>query len=248
MTAQTHKQFCIWTTYFGVLYMYIKGYNAINYYLMLYIMLKISVAGALFPDVDHYWKNVKEKTAINWILNKLIHITGGKHRSWQTHSWDICIVTLGAIMTISKKACQLEWISLLDYEVLNMVVIAFYLGWISHLISDMLTSDGVRLFCFSKKKVKIVPRKMTRFRVLVTGSLLVVSGLMVPSYGLQALSVALVFIGGFLIIAGIKLGNIVFNTGKEWEMFVYKSSRVINLFMGMFTLAYPIIMKLKIGE
>ena len=61
----------------------------INYYLTIPVLLATAKYGALFPDVDHTWQNVKEKTVPNWIINKLIHLTGGKHRSWQTHSIDI---------------------------------------------------------------------------------------------------------------------------------------------------------------
>lgn len=241
MTAQTHKQFCIWTTYFGIIYMYANGLNSINYYIMLYIMLKISVAGALFPDVDHHWQNVKEKTITNWIINKIIHITGGKHRSWQTHSWDICLGSWIGLTILSNYLLKINTISKIDHEVLKMIIIAFYLGWISHLISDMLTSAGVRVFCFLDYKIKLVPRKLNRFSVLIVAILSAMIGMIICSVGILAIGIVMVFIGIFLFMAGIKLGNITFNTGKEWEMFVYKASKVINLFMGIFTLIFPLV-------
>lgn len=243
MTAQTHKQFCIWTAYFGVIYMYVHNLNEVNYYLMLYIMLKVAKDGALFPDVDHNWRNVKEKTAVNWIINKLIHITGGKHRSWQTHSWDICLISWVGLMVISNKLFSLKVITNVDFVVLNMIIISFYTGWVSHLISDMLTSAGVRLFCWNKKKIKFVPKKMRLVGVIMSAIVFACIGGISYKLGYIAIGVILMFIGVFMLIAGIRLGNITFNTGKEWEMFVYSMSRKINLVMGIFTLLFPLLYK-----
>lgn len=243
MTAQTHKQFCIWTTYFGIIYMYVKGLNSINYYLMLYIMLKIAKDGALFPDVDHHWQNVKEKTTTNWIINKLIHITGGKHRSWQTHSWDICLLSWLGLNILSQRLHDYKIINNIDFIVLNMIIVSFYTGWVSHLISDMLTSAGVRLVCWSKFKLCLVPKKMNMISVIGVSILSAVIGYGSYSLGNSAIGITFMFIGVFMFIAGIKLGNITFNTGKEWEMFVYKASKKINLFMGIFTLLFPLLYK-----
>ena len=92
MTAPTHRQYSICFALIANMLLYIYGITEINYYLALPIMLMASRSGALFPDVDHNWQNVKDKTVVNWFINKLIHITGGKHRSWQTHSIDIVVI------------------------------------------------------------------------------------------------------------------------------------------------------------
>lgn len=241
MTAQTHKQFCIWVTYIGVMYMYLNDMSVVNYYLMLYIMLKVAKDGALFPDVDHYWKNVKEKTNINWVINKIIHLTGGKHRSWQTHSWDICLISGFGILYLINRIHLEGYIDRINFTVANMIVIAFYTGWISHLFSDMLTSDGVRVLCFRKKKISFVPRKLSRLGVILTAVTFLGLGCIAYKFVGLALSAVLIFIGIFLFVASIRLGNITFNTGKEWEKFVYSSARTINTVLEIITLLLPIL-------
>ena len=92
MTYPTHRQYAICFAFLTSMLVYKYSLSEINYYLALPIILMASKYGALFPDLDHIWQNVKEKTVPNWIINKLIHITGGKHRSWQTHSIDILAI------------------------------------------------------------------------------------------------------------------------------------------------------------
>ena len=90
MTGPTHRQYSICFACLAAMLFFTMGISHVNYYLALPILLSASRAGALFPDVDHNWQNVSDNTVINKIINTLIHLTGGKHRSWQTHSIDIC--------------------------------------------------------------------------------------------------------------------------------------------------------------
>lgn len=197
MTYMTHKVFAIGWVLIGNMILYIKGVTNINYYLALIITLQTGKYGALFPDIDHHWDNVKEKTLINMAINKAIHLTGGKHRSWQTHSWDICLIV--AILGFIVPNINTLKLTDINKEVLSLIWIGFSMGWISHLVSDMLTGEGVRLFCFSKFKVRLVPKKIKlplckEFR---------------------------------------------FNTGKEWEAFVYKTTRIINILLGFIAVVFP---------
>ena len=51
-----------------------------------------------------------------------------------------------------------------------LIIIGFMCGWGSHLFSDMLTTDGVRLLCWSKKStIKIVPKKICNLRFSTGG-------------------------------------------------------------------------------
>lgn len=120
--------------------------------------------GALFPDVDHAWNSVKDKTIVNWFINKFIHITGGKHRSWQTHSIDIVAIFTVFAVFIPRILFNLEKISLVNKEVLSLVLIGFSAGWISHIFSDMLTSAGVKLICFLPVKLALVPKHIGKLR------------------------------------------------------------------------------------
>jgi membrane-bound metal-dependent hydrolase YbcI (DUF457 family) len=167
----------------------------VNYYLAMIIMLQFGKYGALFPDIDHSWQNVKEKTVPNMIVNKLIHLTGGKHRSWQTHSIDIALVVTVISFTLPDILLKNGLITEVNMEVLGLVLVGFSLGWLSHLFSDMLTSAGVRVLCYSKKKVALVPKEL---------------------FGIR------------------------FNTGHDWENWVYKVTRVLNVFIGIISILYVV--------
>lgn len=164
MTAPTHRQFSIGFAFIAAMLLYAYGITQINYYLALGILILTSKYGALFPDVDHSWENVKEKTIPNWIINHIIHLTGGKHRSWQTHSIDIVVIVSICSYVIPMVLFTRGMITDINREVLSIILLGFSSGWLSHTFSDMLTSAGVRLFCFRKKKVCLVPKKIGNLR------------------------------------------------------------------------------------
>lgn len=165
MTFQTHKRYSVAFAIIEVILLYVYGLTEINYYACMVIALAISKSGALFPDVDHAWHNVKEKTITNKIINTVIHITGGHHRSWQTHSIDICLYFTLAGMFIPGMLYVDDKISLVNMEVISLIWLSFAAGWISHLFSDALTSEGVRIVFFNSKiKFKFVPKKIGKFK------------------------------------------------------------------------------------
>lgn len=196
MTAPTHRQYSVTFAFLANIILYKYGVTSINYYLALMLMLLLSKAGAIFPDIDHSWKNVKEKTVPNLIMNKLIHLTGGKHRSWQTHSIDIVIWAIILSMTLPILLYNNNYIDDVNREVLTLIMLGFTAGWISHIFSDMLTSAGVKVICFLPFKASFVPKHIGKLR---------------------------------------------FNTGNEWEAFCYRSTKIINIMLGLISLAYPLI-------
>lgn len=164
MTGPTHRQYSICFAYITLMLFYTIGVRNINYYMSIPIVLMAAKAGALFPDVDHAWSNVRDKTVINKIINTLIHITGGKHRSWQTHSLDICVAYSLASWLVPNILYSNGSVSMINKEVMLLLLTGFASGWISHMVADMLTSDGVRLFFWCKFKVKLVPKKIGPLR------------------------------------------------------------------------------------
>ena len=164
MTGQTHRQYSICFAYITTIILFRLGISNINYYLGLPIVLLTAKSGALFPDLDHTWCNVHDKTLLNKIINVLIHITGGKHRSWQTHSIDICLACVCLAVWGPIKLYSMGKISVINKEVLFLLLVGFMSGWISHMFSDMLTSEGVRLFFWNKFKIKLVPKKLGKLR------------------------------------------------------------------------------------
>lgn len=169
MTNPTHREFAITWAAIAAIGVYVAGISELHFYLALIIMIQTGKAGALFPDLDHYWKNVKNKNVLTWVINKVIHLTGGKHRSWQTHSIDIAIVLTIVAMVLPGQLYAKGLISVFNMEVLKVMCIGFMVGWDSHVFSDMLTPGGVRLFCFKDYKISIVPRRFLGIS-FVTGS------------------------------------------------------------------------------
>ncbi|MBO5387970.1 MAG: hypothetical protein J6A59_07520, partial [Lachnospiraceae bacterium] len=84
MTGPTHRQYSVCFGAIALMLIYRLGITEINYYLAMPIILTTSRFGAQFPDFDHEWQNVGDKTVVKRLINILIHLTGGKHRSWQT--------------------------------------------------------------------------------------------------------------------------------------------------------------------
>lgn len=160
MTGPTHRKYSVCFAFIATVILYRFNFTSINYYLSLIIILMASKAGAIFPDLDHDWRNVGVKTVPNWIINKIIHITGGKHRSWQTHSIDICTWFTVIAINLPIIMYNKQMISEVNKEMLSILMIGFASGWISHLYADMLTGEGVRLIFFINKKIRLVPKKL----------------------------------------------------------------------------------------
>lgn len=164
MTGPTHKQYSVCFACLTMMLFYKLNITEVNYYLALIIVMMTSKAGAIFPDLDHSWQNIGIKTVPNRIVNIIIHITGGKHRSWQTHSLDICTWFTLSAYYLPKYLYNKEYLSVVNREVLSILMLGFASGWVSHLFSDMLTGAGVRVLCFVNKKIALVPKHIGKFR------------------------------------------------------------------------------------
>lgn len=164
MTGPTHRQYSVCFGLIALMLSYKYGFTEVGYYLTIPIVLMASRFGAIFPDIDHDWQNVPDKTVVKRIINILIHATGGKHRSWQTHSADICAYFTIASYLIPKYLLSKGYLTLVNKEVLSLLLLGFCSGWISHLFSDMLNGVGIKLVCFSKLRIALVPKKLGKLR------------------------------------------------------------------------------------
>lgn len=169
MTGPTHKQYAVCTAYIVAMLMYRYDMSEINYYITLPVIIMSAKYGGLFPDIDHNWQYVSDKTTIHWVINKLIRLTGGKHRSWQTHSIDITLILSVGAYLLPKKLEELGIISVVNKEIMMVILFGFMAGWISHIFSDMMTSAGVRVFAISSRKIAFVPDKLFGFRFKTGG-------------------------------------------------------------------------------
>jgi membrane-bound metal-dependent hydrolase YbcI (DUF457 family) len=164
MTGPTHRAFSVTFALGGAVVLTHFGLSEVNPLVAAPVLLMASRYGALLPDVDHHWDSVADKTVPNRIINGFIHLTGGSHRSWQTHSWDIYLVILAVVLLF--PADMLAPLGVATLSVFNALVYGVMLGWASHLFSDMLTPKGVRLVCWSKFTLHLVPK----WAMFATGS------------------------------------------------------------------------------
>lgn len=206
MTGKTHRQYSICFGLIALAILYSYEVTSVNYYLALPIIVMASKSGALFPDVDHHWDSVHDKTVVNKIINVIIHITGGKHRSWQTHSIDICVYFTVAAYTVPNILYNKGVITNINKEVMLVLFLGFASGWVSHLFSDMMTSAGVRLICFlPKSKIKFVPKKIGKLR-FNTGNAW-------ESFNYKVIRVINILLGICILIYPIITNNII----KQWR-------------------------------
>lgn len=241
MTYKTHREFSVSFVIIANALIWKLGIIDINYYISLIVLILFGKQGALFPDVDHIWRNVKEKTILNKVINTIIHITKGVHRSWQTHSWDIWFMTFVGSIFASER-----YLIGNDRIVMILVIIGFWAGWFSHLFSDMLSSDGVRLFCWSKKtKIKLVPKQANLVKNIAVS--IVIIGISVVTFLVRLydlISISILILGLVYLGFSIRIKNMKFNTGGEWEELVYKMIYTLNIVFYIFALVFPFIPEL----
>lgn len=156
MTGSTHRAFSVTFALGGAVALTHYGVSEVNPLIAAPVLLMSARYGALFPDVDHHWSSVSEKTLPNRIINIFIHITGGKHRSWQTHSLDVYLVFLFIVLYFPREV--LSALGVPTVSVLYMLLYGVMFGWGSHLFADMLTPQGIRIVCWSKVKLRLVPK------------------------------------------------------------------------------------------
>lgn len=126
-------------------------------WLALMLMYPASSFGSTLPDLDHNWSNVKEHTPLNWLINKAIHLTGPRHRSWQTHCWVITAILITLLYVFLGLWRAKGWFdtSQTTISILYLLVTGLSLGITSHLFLDMFTRAGCWLI--PGVKVRFVP-------------------------------------------------------------------------------------------
>lgn len=239
MTYKTHRRFAVCWVFVASIILYKFGVSKIGYYPMLIIMLSAGQEGAKFPDKDHDWKNVKDKTALNYIINKVIHLTGGKHRSWQTHSLDIWIYSAIVTLFINRGLYKGGTIDVINYEVIMIILVGFFVGWLSHLVSDMLTSAGIRLTFLRNRKIAFVPQGINKTYTLGVGAIIIAGGIALILLNVSDIGTVMVLLGICSVAFFIRIGDMRFNTGDVWEESVYKAMGYINCVTGVIALIYP---------
>jgi len=116
-----------------------------------------NMIGALAPDIDQTTSSVWEKVRFGRILSGVISPLFGKHR-FVSHS------LIGIIIFAFASKFLLGIIGSVLLVDMNIVWIAFMIGFLSHLITDMLTRDGIPLLFPIPIRFGIPPIKALRIK------------------------------------------------------------------------------------
>lgn len=149
---------------------YLLSSELISPALQFLVIYTAGIYGGMWPDNDHHWESSPLKDPASWLQNKVMHIANAPykrldekmsskqkkrsmlyktlkfmrciHRSWQTHSE----FTLLMILWLMMSPTLLGFTGRFDSVLWLLIVTGFGLGVISHIILDMLTTEGV---CFA---------------------------------------------------------------------------------------------------
>lgn len=183
MTGETHRVGGVLSALAGFSYLYSQGMlvNEVSPLLQFLIIYPFAIWGSVAPDLDHHEKSIPCRDLISRGINKLLHATtedrrqapasqrktaaykiagffDAKHRSWQTHSVALLVVSclvlwwLGSCKGFFGTAVTPNWI------IFRLIGIGIALGVASHMILDAITPSGIHIL--SLKLFKGVPSKL----------------------------------------------------------------------------------------
>lgn len=128
-----------------------------NEFVQLLIMYPFASFGSIFSDLDHGADSIPSKDPVAIGINKVLRMTGAKHRSWQTHS---LLVTGGfclflfALVFLGNNLIGVS--GAIDWACLRLATIGFICGVLSHLILDAFTTAGIHIW--PGLKLRFVPK------------------------------------------------------------------------------------------
>ncbi|MBH7168784.1 metal-dependent hydrolase, partial [Clostridioides difficile] len=133
-------------------------YSYIEQYYLTFIIILGSIAGSLFPDIDHPNSSLGSKCKL---LSSLLNSRFG-HRGF-IHSPILLIASMLVLFLLINKVninYQIYYISL---------IVGIFIGWISHLLLDFITVSGIPIFYpISNKKFRIFKLKTSKHDLLVS--------------------------------------------------------------------------------
>lgn len=128
-----------------------------NEFVQLLIMYPFASFGSVFSDLDHGPDSIPSRDPIAMGINKVMRLTGAKHRSWQTHSVTVtggfCLLLF---LLVFLGNTYFSALGAVDWILLRLAVIGFVVGVVSHLILDFLTPQGIHIW--PGFKVRLVPK------------------------------------------------------------------------------------------
>lgn len=127
-----------------------------NEFVQLLMMYPFASFGSIFSDLDHGPDSIPSKDPVAIGINKILRMTGAKHRSWQTHSLlftgGFCALLFSVVFFGSSliEASSIDWICL------RLATIGFICGLASHLVLDAFTTAGIHIW--PGFKLRFVPK------------------------------------------------------------------------------------------
>lgn len=174
--------------------------SVVNPALQFLLIYSSGIYGGMWSDNDHHWESSPLKDPASWVQNKLLHVFNKpyealentltakqkrysfnyklmkllacRHRSWQTHSE----LTLVGLYFLWVWVTGVASASGVDKVLWWLLLTGFGLGVISHLVLDMLTTDGSRfalgiwINTFTGAKLPETIRLVPRNHFFATGS------------------------------------------------------------------------------
>lgn len=129
-----------------------------NEFVQLLMMYPFVSFGSIFSDLDHGPDSIPSKDPVAIAINKVLRLTGAKHRSWQTHSLLVTGGFCGLLFALVFLGnVYFNNLGAVDWMLLRLAVIGFIVGVVSHLVLDFLTPQGIHI-C-PGFKLRAVPKK-----------------------------------------------------------------------------------------
>lgn len=193
MTGETHQQGGVLVSVIGFSMLQKHGllFSDVNVGIQWLMLYPFVLYGSIAPDLDHHWGSCPDHGLPSLAINKVLHagrksckkmeetmtakerknssfykfcsIFYAKHRSWQTHSDLFFFILLGFLMLLLNG--KFTSLSAGDSLFLRIMLTGFTMGVMSHLVLDMMTTDGIHCLLFkavnklSKGKLKL-PEKL----------------------------------------------------------------------------------------
>lgn len=173
MTGKTHRAGGMLVSIVGFSILREKGLLLpdVNEGLQWLVIYPFTMWGSVALDLDHHWESCPCKDYPSRLVNMALHITkpvvksldktltekqkkhngvyktasllNASHRSWQTHS-DLTLIAVLALL-FSVLLGKFTGFSAVDTAISALVLTGICLGFIAHIILDILTPDGIWL-------------------------------------------------------------------------------------------------------
>ena len=147
------------------------------------IIYPFALWGSTAPDQDHNSHSIPNKDVVSMSIYYILHATSSirkrmkphgalytvlglfdaKHRSWQTHSIESLLIWIFLAINVVNPN-KFSYLNIFESQILQLVFTGISLGWLSHIILDGITPEGIWIASFKAintyKKKHLLPEKI----------------------------------------------------------------------------------------